>query len=650
MPSSNSDLRNMPATTHIFPTYFSSSVLSLAVLLLATGCATSGGITSESSAVAYTDSTVDIVDRSPASMAIPRDADETLDANSMRAQADYHFTLGETFALEGNPAKAIEEYRLTLIYDPQSTQVRLRLAGEYVKQGMVSEGINQTKSALEIDDKNLDARMLLGGLYSSLRMYDEAMKQYEAVQKQDASNYDAPMFVGALLAEQKKFAEAAAKFEKLAKQPENPNAHVAWYYLGRVRLEDNKNDVGGRAENAFIQALASKPSFVDPLLSLGALYETTNRKDKALNLYASFQEKHGPNATVAETLAQMYLEREQYNLALQQFAIMEAADAEDLNARMKIAFILIQEKRYNEAIIKLEDLLSKMPTADKVRFYLGAVYEEVKNYKSAIPHFLKIQNGSSFFAESRIHASYLYKLIGESDKAITTIQAAIADMPDHAAFYTLYASHLDDRHEYAQAAEMLKGAVKRFPRNAQLQYFLGNMYDRLGDRKATIETMKSVLAIEEDHVQALNYLAYTYAETGSDLDAAEKLARRAMELKPSDGFVMDTLGWVLFKRGSFEESVKILEDAHRLQPDEAIIADHLGDAYYYFRMPERAKRLYEKAAALADEEKKQGARDGVKSGSDTAAVSAEKIRAKIVIVDRQQDGAAPSSRRPASIR
>ncbi len=639
MPSSKSVLRSLSRAA--------------AILLFATGCATTGSEwTSDSAPVAFTDSTVDIVDRAPASMGIPRDIDKTLDSNSMRAQADFHFTLGETFSLEGNTAKAIEEYRLTLVYDPQSTAVRLRLAGEYVKQGMVSEAINQTKSAIEINPSSVDARMLLGGLYSSLRVFDEALNQYETVQKMQPENFDAPMFVGALFAEQKKFGEAAARFEKLAKKSENPNAHVAWYYLGRVRLEDNKDDVGGRAEAAFLQSLFQKPSFVDPLLSLGALYETTGRKEKAISLYAAFQEKHGPNATVAETLAQVYLEREQYTQALQQFAIIESSDPEDLNARVKIAFILIQEKRYNEAITKLEDLLGRMPSADKVRFYLGAVYEEVKDYKAAIPHFLKIEKASPFFAESRIHASYLYKIVGDSAKAVTTMEEAIKEMPDHAPFYTLYASHLDDRREFAKAAAMLKDAVQRFPKNAQLHYFLGNMYDRTGNRSATIDAMKAVLTIEADHVQALNYLAYTYAEAGTELETAEKLARRALELKPQDGYVMDTLGWVLFKRGSFEESVKVLEDAHRLQPDEAIIADHLGDAYYYFRMPERAKRLYEKAASIAEEDKNKGGRDGVhveaNSGSDTGGVSIEKIRAKIVVIDRQQDNATTTTRRPAS--
>lgn len=640
MPSSKTVLRSFITLT------------SMAMFTVGCATTTSGNWSSESAPVAFTDSTVDVVDRAPASMAIPADVEKTLDATSMRAQADYHFTLGESFALEGNPAKAIEEYRLTLVYDPDSVQVRLRLSSEYVKQGMVSEAVNQVKTAIELAPSNVEARMLLGGLYSSLRMFDEAMKQYEAIQKLDASNYDAPMFIGALFAEQKKFGEAATRFEKLAKNRDNPNAHVAWYYLGRVRLEDNKDDTGGRAEAAFQQSIALKPSFVDPVLALGALYEGTKRKDKAMNLYANYQDKYGPSATVAESLAQMYLEREQYGKALQQLSIMESADSEDLNARVKIAFILIQEKRYPEAILKLEDLLGRMPSADKVRFYLGAVYEEVKNYKAAIPHFLKLQISSPFFAESRIHASYLYKLTGESQKAVETIEDAIKQMPDHVPFYTLYASLLDERHEYTKGVAMLKDAVKRFPQNAQLRYFMGNMYDHTGNRPATIDAMKEVLKIEEDHVPALNYLAYTYAEQGVELDSAEKLARRALELKPDDGYIMDTLGWVLFKRGSFEESVKVLETAHRLQPDEAVIADHLGDAYYYFRMPERAKRLYEKAAAIAEEDKKQGARNGAQDGARVSesggGVSVEKIRAKIILVDRQSDGTMGGERRPAS--
>lgn len=622
-------------------------VVTAVIAVLSAGCAsTQATWTSDSAPVAYTESTIDTVDRAPASMAIPKDFEHVLDTDNLRAQADYHFTLAETYALDGNSAQAIEEYRLTLTYDADSVQVRLRLAGEYVKQGMVNEAVKHVKSAVELKPDHVEARMLLGGLYSSLRMYNEALTEYEVVQKLDSQNYDAPMFTGALLAEQKKFAEATVRFDKLAKDANNPNAHIAWYYLARVRLEENKTDVGGKAEHALQQSIAAKPSFADSVLALGSLFESTGRKDKALSLYANFQEKHGPHPLVAEPLAQLYLEREEHGKALQELAVLEASDDEDLNVKVKIASILMYQKRYAESIVKLEDILSKMPSADKVRFYLGAVYEEVQDYRAAIPHFLKIPLASSYFAESRIHASYLYKLVGDSDKAVTTMEEAIKEKPDHAPFYALYASHLDDRREYKKGLAMLEEALSKFPQSAQLHYYLGSMRERTGDRAGTITAMKSVLAIDADHVQAVNFLAYTYAEMGAELEQAEKLARHASELKKNDGYVLDTLGWVLFKRGAYEESVKILEDAHRLQPNEAVIADHLGDAYYYFQMPERAKRLYEKAAALADEDRKAKQREG--TSSESSAISAEKIRAKIVIVDRQSDGDIGKARRPAS--
>lgn len=604
------------------------------------GCATSQSWDRDSAPVAYTDSVVDLADRAPASMAIPHDVETTLDNTSMRAQADYHFTLAETYSLEGNPAKAIEEYRLTLVYDQNSIIVRLRLAGEYVKQGMVSEALTQAQTAVEMDPKDVEARMLLGGLYSSLRMYQEATKQYEAVRKLDPLNFDAPMFIGALLAEQKRFKEAAAVFEKLAKNPINQNTHIGWYYYGRVLLELNKDDQGGAAEYAFRKAVEAKPSFTDALLALGSLYETTHRKDRALQLYANYQEKSGPSAAVAEPLAQLYIEKEQYLKALDQYAIIEAADPEDLNARMKSAFILIQEKRYPESIEKLEALLGKVPSADKIRFYLGAVYEEVKDYKSAAAHFLKIPESSSYFAESRIHASYLHKLMGQSRQAVAVMEDAIKVMPDHAPFYSLYTSQLEELGQYKKAETVLVQAVKRFPQSAQLLYILGNVQEKLGNREGTIEAMQGVLALQADNVQALNFLAYIYAEAGQQLEDAEKMARRARELKPDDGFILDTLGWVLFKREQYGDAVKILEEAHRLQPDESVIADHLGDAYYRFRMPERAKQLYQKAVILAEREK----RSILESGADGApGVSLDKVRAKIVMVDRQASGREPAS-------
>lgn len=615
----------MPRSTKL------SAVISLG--LLVAGCASQPARDGGNAQAFYRESAMDIANRAPDSMSIPAESGPVEINNlHLRHQADFHYTLAEAYSLEGNTTRAVEEYKLTLVYDPKAPSVRLRLAAEYVKQGLISEAMDQTKAALEVNPNYEDAHLLLGGLYSALRMYDDALNEYALVIKQNPDNFEAPMFVGALLAEQKKYAEASAYFEKLGKNSANPNAHLAWYYMGRVRLEESREKNLGKAEMAFQQSLVVKPSYGEAALALAQLYLSSARKEKAVQLMRTFQEKYGPHAGIAEELAKVFIEQKDYTQALEQLTVMESADPDDLSPKVKIAFILIEQEKFQEAIVKLEDVLARAPGSDKIRFYLGAVYEEVKDYKSAISHFQKVPVGSSYYPESVIHSAYLYKLLNDYDKAIETIQAGIKSRDDHPPFYALYASFLDDTKQYKKGVEMLKQAAVKFPDHAQLQYFLGNMEDRLGNKEATISAMQKVLEIDGNHVQALNYLAFTYAELGQNLEMAEKLVRQATELQPNDGYILDTLGWVLFKRGKTGEAIRILEAAYKIQPDESIIAEHLGDAYYHHQMPEKAKKLYMRAAE-----------------TEKNVTAIEKIRAKIVSIDNQKQSLKLEEvRKPAS--
>lgn len=575
--------------------------------------------TSSSGEGVYRESSADVVDRAPSSMSVPRDIQAQSDqATFDRTQADFHFALAETYALQGDSARAIEEYKLTLVYDPSSPQVRVRLAAEYVKQGLISEAMKYTKAAIETDPRYIDARLLLGGLYSALRMYDDALKEYRAVQEYHPDNLEAPLFIGAILAEQKKYAEAATTFERLAKDESNQNNHIAWYYLGRVYLEEDRKKNTSKAEEAFRNSLAAKSDYTEAVLALGGLLEDSQRRGQAQQLYQSFQEKHGPNAAVAEELSRLYIEDRDYARAFEQLAILESVDPTDLNVKAKMAFILIEQQRYHEAIRRLEEILAIEPSSDKIRFYLGAVFEEIKDYESAISHFKKVPVGSGYYNEAVIHTAYLYKLLGEHAKAIEAVQEGIRVKDDHAPFYALLASLLDETKQYRQAVAILTEAVKKVPDHPQLYFFLGNMQDRTGDKEGTIHSMRKVLSLDKDHVQALNFLAYTYAELGRNLDEAERMARRALELQPNDGYILDTLGWVKFKQGKITEAIRLLEAAYKIQPNESVIAEHLGDAYYHLQMPEKARKLYLRAAEM-----------------ETNVALLEKIRVKISAIDRQ---------------
>jgi tetratricopeptide (TPR) repeat protein len=204
------------------------------------------------------------------------------------------------------------------------------------------------------------------------------------------------------------------------------------------------------------------------------------------------------------------------------------------------------------------------------------------------------------------------------------LQKAIAARDDVPQLYAFYVSILDEEHQYQKGASLLETALKKFPDNTQLRFYLGSMYDRLGRTDETIAEMRKILVLDSDHVQALNYLAYTFAEQGKNL--AEAMSRKAMTLQPNDPFILDTVGWVLFKEGRIEDAIQYLETAFRYKSDESVIAEHLGDAYYVFELTDKAKEMYRKAAASENDPEK-----------------ATKIRAKIMSVD-----ARPHDRRPAS--
>lgn len=530
----------------------------------------------------------------------------TIDNIYMQTKADYHFTIAESYALEGNIVKAIEHYKMTLVYDPHSARVHYRLATEYVKMGLVSEALSQAQESVKLDPKLLDGHLLLGGLYSAMKIFDKAEASYNDVLKIEPDHAEARIFIGALLVDQQKYDQAITYFQKLASNKFEENAHQPWYFLGRVYFEKGDKRSLENAISAYRTSLQIKSDYVEAVLAMGEVYQKLKKTELEIKAYESFQLNNGADFSVASKLSQLYLEKNEYAKAYEQFRILESRDPDNLSITLKLAFILIEQKKYDEAIAKLEQIVFKAPESDKVRFYLGAVYEEVKDYRSAINHFTQINFNSVYYEDAIIHKSYLYKLLGDYSAAIDTVKKGIFHKDNNPKFYALYASYLDEKGQVKEAKDILVDATLKFKDNVQLYFHLGSVSDKLGDKETTVKSLERVLELDENHVQGLNYLAFVYAERTENLDLAEKLARKAANLKPDDGYIMDTLGWVLFKQNRVDEAIKILERAYEVVKVESIIAEHLGDAYYKYKLPQRAKQMYKIANQLTrDQEGKR---------------------------------------------
>lgn len=597
------------------------------LLFMSTACSTLG-----QSGGSYRDSNLSNLNPAPKGMTPPDYSGETksplLDDTYLSSQADYHFTMGETLSYEGQNARAIEEFKTTLIYDTKSIHVRMRLAAEYVRMGMITEAIEQAEIAVEMAPQNVDAHMLLGGLYAGLKMFEPARGQFEAVLKIQPGNPEAAIYMGALLAEDRRYDEAIKHFDGLTRSSVFKETEKAYYYIGRIRAEQGTNHYS-EAEKAFSKALEIRPEYPEAAMALAMLFQSQGDAKQAEGLLKSYQEKFGPEREMARQLSHYYLEKEEYEKALEQLEALDGFEKDNLNIKIQIALILIEQKKYEESAQRLEDVLLQAPESDKVRYYLGAVYEEMKRPDLAMLHYKKIPAGSSYFADAAIHTAHILKTSDRMAAAQGVIEQAIKDQDDIPSLYAYLATLLDEQKKYQKAVSMLSDAVEKFPTNTQLRFFLGTMFDRVGKPNETIAQMNKVLEQDKDHVQALNYLAYTYAELGRNLEEASELANRALVLQPTDGYILDTIGWIHFKRGENEQAIRYLEAAYKAKPDESIIAEHLGDAYLRHQMWQKAQKMYQRAAALEDDSLKH-----------------KKIREKIANLELQKQQA--PNRLPAS--
>ena len=153
----------------------------------------------------------------------------------------------------------------------------------------------------------------------------------------------------------------------------------------------------------------------------------------------------------------------------------------------------------------------------------------------------------------------------------------------------------EQQEDYARAESLIKQAIELKPDNAAYYFRLGVVYDKENNKEASMKAMRKVIELNPKHANALNYLGYTYADLGQNLDEAERLIKEAMKYKPDDGYITDSLGWVYYKKGLYEEALLYLKKAVQLVPDDPIILEHLGDAYMKLNDKENALKCYRKS-------------------------------------------------------
>jgi len=328
-------------------------------------------------------------------------------------------------------------------------------------------------------------------------------------------------------------------------------------------------------------------------------------KDKEIvRLYQEIIEKDPQNIRAAMELGYYYHQKGRLAHAKQIFQDLGVRSDTEKEVIRTVAQRYLDPKEYAAAAVILEGMLKGSPDSSDLHYVAGVARDGKKNWEKAIEHFKKVTPDSNFYSEAAVRIAFLYQEQKKTEQAIDYLNSVIKIAPDNPELLLYLGSLYEENEEFSKAESVLKQGLEREPDNTRFHFRLGVVYDKWGRKADSINEMETVIRLDPKDANALNYLGYTYADLGEKLDEAERLIKAALEEKPDDGYITDSLGWVYFKKGLFEEAVKYLEKAVSLVPDDPIILEHMGDAYLEIRHKEKALEFYKRSLLNKNKDKK----------------------------------------------
>jgi tetratricopeptide (TPR) repeat protein len=240
-------------------------------------------------------------------------------------------------------------------------------------------------------------------------------------------------------------------------------------------------------------------------------------------------------------------------------------------------------------IIYLRLALYLDPAHELAILTLGDTLERAKQPDDALAVYDRMPAGSPLRSNAEIQIGLGLETLGRKDEAVKHLEAAIKEDPDDLEALSALGGLYRGRKDFARAATYYDRAVATIKtperHHWSLFYARGIAYERTkrwplaeADLKKALELIPESMG--SNRALVLNYLGYSWVDQGINLDEAFGMLRRAVELKPRDGYIIDSLGWAHFRMGRFEEAVRELERAIDLKPSDPVINDHLGDAYW----------------------------------------------------------------------
>ncbi|WAJ29788.1 tetratricopeptide repeat protein [Antarcticirhabdus aurantiaca] len=496
--------------------------------------------------------------------------------------------------VSGDLQSATDFYAQALVLDPSSELLQQDAMFAYLADGRFDEAVGLAARLRDASDAGKVARLALGVHALTVERYEDAIAEFDIVETNDLDKLllnhltawaefgrgdapaaleriagldDAPWYPvfndyqgGLIAAAAGRPDEARTMLQRIVGDQTNAQASPETYLAAVDALARVEARTGHKKEaiDAIRNGLMLTPTF-DPLIALEADIEAGKPIDAPADTA-----REGAAETL-RTLGQAIKRGDGQQVALLYFHMARALNPNDPSILTALAELAEQAEQLDLAI---------------------SYYEQVPD-NSPYSRMAELQMGLDLWYADR------------KEEAKTHLRAAIELRPDDIFGYRALANVLSADESYKEAAEVLTKAIELSEpgevSNWNLYYQRGIAYERQKLWDKAEPDFKTALQLSPEQPQVLNYLGYSWVDMGRNLDEGLDMIRKAVELRPNDGYIIDSLGWAYYRLGRYPEAVEELERAVLITPADPTINDHLGDAYWRVGRQREARFQWDRA-------------------------------------------------------
>lgn len=514
---------------------------------------------------------------------------QSLPAQDLTGTMLYEFLLGEIAGQRGEPELAAQTY-LALARrtrDPRVARRAMELAGAARMQSLALEAAMLWH---DIEPQSTRALQTVTALLIGARRLDDA-EPYLAklLSAPDTSTPNAFLQLGRLLGRHPDHAAVLRVVRRLAQNyPDLPEARFAVAQSAYAAGED------AEALEAVRQAALMRPGWESAALFEAQVLQRKAPAEAAARLGA-FLEKHPQSREARLGFARLLVVERRYPEARAQFERLLAAFPDNAEVIHAVGLLAFQLKDFAMAEANLKRLLTlEIRDPDSVRFTLGQVAEEQKDWARAIRWFEEIVAGDHYLpARLRIaNAVFRQGRLGEAREYIRSIK--VSENQQRVQLVVAEAQLLREANQHGDAFDLLGRALAEEPDQPELLYDIALTAEKLERFDVLEAQLRKLIQKRPEHAHAYNALGYSLADRNIRLGEARKLIEKALELSPEDAFIIDSMGWVLYRQGDIKGAVEYLERAYRARPD-AEIGAHLGEVLWVRGSRDEATRIWDES-------------------------------------------------------